>query len=124
MGMTYPSKTGWWITLLVLPVMVLMPGMGVFLLYMAIAQAAPLPALFPGLILSVVGGLTLWAFFSTSREITPTDLIVRFGPLPWIIPSEGVTQVGRKKGMSPEWASALARSRDRRVITYRHPTGQ
>jgi Bacterial PH domain len=124
MAMTYPSKKDWWITLLVLPVMVLMPGMGVFLLFMAIAQAAPLSALFPGLFLSVVGGLILWAYFSTSCEITPADLIVRFGPLRWTIALEGITQVERKKGMSTDWAWGVAWSLDRVVIKYRKRNGR
>jgi hypothetical protein len=118
--MTYPSKKDWWIT----PVVLLIPGVGVLLLYLAVTQAAPLPILLPGLILSVVGGLILWAYFSTSCEITPPNLIVRFGPLRWTIPLEGITQVERKKGMSSDWAWGVAWSLDRVVIKYRKRNGR
>ena len=80
--------------------------------------------LFPGLFLSVVGGLILWAYFSTSYEITPPNLLVRFGPLRWTIPLEGITQVERKKGMSPDWAWGAAWSLDRVVIKYRKRNGR
>jgi hypothetical protein len=122
--MTYPSKKDWWITLLVLPAFVLMAGVGVVLLYLGITQVAPLPILLPGLILSVVGGLTLWAYFSTFCEITPPDLLVRFGPLRWTIPLEGITQVERKQGMSPDWAWGVAWSQDRVVVKYRKRNGR
>jgi PH (Pleckstrin Homology) domain-containing protein len=122
--MTYPSKKDWWITLLVLPAFVLMPGVGVVLLYLAITQAAPLPILLPGLILSAVGGLILWAYFSTCCEITPSHLLVRFGPLRWTIPLEGITQVEQKKGMSPDWAWGVAWSLDRVVIKYHKRNGR
>jgi hypothetical protein len=120
MAMTYPSKKDWWIT----PVVLLMPVVGVFLLYLAITQAAPFLALLPGLILSAVGGLILWVYFSTSCDITPADLIVRFGPLQWTIPLEGITQVERKKGMSPDWAWGVAWSLDRVVVKYRKRNGR
>jgi hypothetical protein len=122
--MTYPSKKDWWIALLVLPVMVLLPGVGVVLLCLAAVQAAPLAALFPGLVLSAVGGFVLWCYFSTDCEITPSDLLVRFGPLRWTIPLEGITRVEPKRGLSPDWAWGAAWSLDRVVIHYRKRSGR
>jgi hypothetical protein len=118
--MTYPSKKDWWIT----PVVLLTPCVGGVLLYLAFTQAAPFPILLAGLMLSAVGGVILWAYFSTSCEITPADLLVRFGPLRWTIPLEGITQVERKKGMSPDWAWSVAWSLDRVVIKYRKRNGR
>ena len=94
--MTYPSKKDWWVV----------------------------PVLLAGLVLSAVGGLVLWAYCSTSYDITPPNIIVRFSPLRWTIPLEGITQVERKKGMSPDWAWGEAWSLDRVVIKYRKRNGR
>jgi hypothetical protein len=122
--MTYPSKKDWWITVVILPVIVLLPGVGVVLICLAVIQAAPVAALFPGLVLSAVGGFVLWSYFSTACEITPSDLLVRFGPLRWAIPLERITQVAPKRGLSPDWAWGTAWSLDRVVIHYRRRSGR
>ena len=122
--MKYPSKKDGWVAFLLLPILVLMPAGAVVLLYVAVSLPNGLPALVPALILLAVSGFTFWSFFSTSCEITSSDLIVRFGPLRWTIPLEGITQVLPKNGLSPDWAWGVAWSLDRVVIHYRKRNGR
>ncbi len=121
--MTYPSKKDKWIAFIILPIILVTCGGGVFLLCLAATQVLPFPILIPGLILLGVSGLTLWAYFTASCEITSADLIVRFGPLWWNIPLEGITKVLPKRGFSPDWAWGVAWSTDRVVICYRNRKG-
>lgn len=123
--MIYRSKKDWWIVLLVLPVIFGMSVSGIVLLSLAVIQAAPMLFLAHGLALTVIGVAILWAFFSTSCEITPTDLVVRFGPLRWRIPLEAIVDaVPTKRGMSHELVWGLAWSLDRVVIKYRRKSGR
>src|SRR5205085_992572 len=96
------------VALVVLPIRLLMLGGGCLLLCLVAIQLAPLSALIPGVLLTVTGGLILWAFFATSCEITTADLIVRFGPLRWRIPLGAIDQVAAKGGLAPDRAWGLA----------------
>jgi hypothetical protein len=118
-AMIYLSKKDLWIVLLVLPISLLLLGVGLFLLLLVVTQAAPWPAMIPGLILSGVGGLILWAMLSTSCEITSSDLIVRFGPVRFRIRLDAIAQVIPKTGYSAEATWGLAWSLDRVVIKLR-----
>jgi len=109
---------------MVLPISLVMVGFGILLLSLVMTQLAPLPALLPGLLVTIIGVLILWAFFSTSCEITPADLLVRFGPLRWRIPLDAIAQIVPKRGFSPDWAWGLAWSLDRLVIKYHRRNGR
>jgi hypothetical protein len=122
--MIYPSKKDLWISLLVIPVCLAMLGVGIFLLALALTRIAPPPTALPGLILMVVGVMTLWAYFSTSCEITLTELIVRLGPLRWRIPLEAIADVAPKSSLSPDRAWGLTWSLDRLIINYRKRSGR
>jgi len=91
--MIYPSKKDLWIVAVILPISLLPLGIGIFLLSLVVVQAAPLFALIPGLILTVVGWLFLWPMFSTTYEITSTDLSVHFGPLRLRFPLDAIADV-------------------------------
>jgi Bacterial PH domain len=122
--MIYPSKKDLWIIVLVLPVSLLQLGIGIFLISLVVAQAAPPFALIPALILSAVGGLLLWPVCSTYCEITSTDLVVHFGPLRVRIPLDAIAEVIPKTGYSAEAAWHLGWSLDRVVIKYRKRSGR
>jgi hypothetical protein len=78
--MVYPGKRDWWIaglfTLIAAPMLV---GGGT-LMGMALI-GGPTGMLFPGTVLTLVGGMLLWILFGTSYEITETSLIIRCGPI-------------------------------------------
>lgn len=122
--MTYRSKKDWWLVLLILPIMFGFAVGGIVLVSLAVIQAVPLPFMAEGLALTAIGVMILWAFFSTSCEITPSDLVVRFGPLRWRIPLEAIVDAVPKKWMSPELAWGLAWSLDRLIIKYRKRNGR
>jgi hypothetical protein len=122
--MIYPSKKDWWIAALFLPVCLVMPVVGIFLICSALTQVAPAPVALPGVVLLVVGFLTRWAFVSTSYEITSADLIVRHGPLRWQIPLEAITEIVPKKRLSTDRAWGVAWSLDRLIIRYRKRSGR
>jgi hypothetical protein len=122
--MTYRSKRDLGVALVAVPVRLAMVAAGIVLLSLVVLRMAPLLALLPGVLLTVLGGLMLWAFFSTSCEITPRDLFVRFGPLRWRIPLDAITAVVRKGGLYPDRAWGLAWSLDRLVIEYRRRNGR
>jgi hypothetical protein len=122
--MTYRSKKDWWLVLLILPIMSGMVVGGIVLVSLALIQAVPLPFVAEGLALTAIGAMVLWAFFTTSCEITPSDLMVRFGPLRWRIPLEAIVDAVPKKGISSELAWGLAWSLDRVVVKYRRRSGR
>ncbi len=122
--MIYRSKKDWWLVLLVLPIMFGIAVGGIVLVSLAVIQVVPLPFVVEGLAMTAIGVLILWAFFSTSCEITSSDLVVRFGPLRWQIPLGAIVDAVPKKGMSSELAWGLAWSLDRVVIKYRKKSGR
>jgi hypothetical protein len=122
--MIYPSKRDLGVALVALPVRLAMLGAGLVLLALALTRSASLAVLVPGLLLTALGTLFLWAFFSTSCEITPADLVVRFGPLRWRVPLAAIAEVIPRGGLWPDRAWGLAWSTDRLVIRYRRPGGR
>jgi hypothetical protein len=122
--MVYPSKKDWWLKLLIVPICVLLPVGGVFLLCVAVLEPGALPTLVPGLVMLAVGALLCWAFAATDCEINSSNLIVRFGPLRWQIPLERIADVVPKRGLSAELAWGLAWSMDRVLIKYRKRNGR
>jgi hypothetical protein len=122
--MIYSSKRDPWISALAIPVCLAMIGVGIFLVVLALTRIAPPPSTVPGLILLIAGLLGLWAYFSTSCEITLTDLIVRLGSLRWRIPLKAIADVAPKKTISPDRAWGLTWSLDRLIIKYRKRSGR
>lgn len=122
--MIYRSKKDWWMVLLILPVICVMFVFGILFLSLAVVQVVPPLFLAPGLVLLGISMMILWAFFEAFCEITPSDLMVRFGPLRWRIPLEAIVNAVPKKGMAPELVWGLAWSLDRVIITYRKRSGR
>lgn len=122
--MVYPSKKDWWLVLPVLPGAAAMLAGGIVLVSLAVVQAAPLEALFPGMVLLGVGLLILWTFSSTSYEVTDTTLVVRCGPFRKSLPLDAIAEITPKKGFSPECGWNFALSMDRLSIRYRKPNGR
>lgn len=122
--MTYPSKKDLWIVCLVFPVSLMLIGFGVFFLVLPLNQGAPWVAVLPGAAITVVGAILLWALFSTSFEITPTHLIVRFGPVRWRIRVEAIAETIDRTGIGSDSAIGFAWSLDRVVIRLRKRNGK
>jgi len=123
-AMIYPSKKDLWIVALILPIILLLLGIGIFLLSLVVVQAAPLFALIPALALMIFGWLFLWPMLSVTYEITPTDLIVHFGPLCFRLPLDAIADVIPKTDYAAEAAWHLGWSLDRVVIKYRKKSGK
>jgi hypothetical protein len=80
--MIYRSKKDWWSVLLVATpalvgaVVVLIIGTSID----PVPESARVPLAIAGVVIIAVQAILLW-FFSASYEITPEELIVRFGPI-------------------------------------------
>ena len=94
-------------------------GLGVSVLLLVIQPGLPpvLDILLPGVILpleAVLGAVIVGAFFSSSCEVTATELIVRFGPIRKRIPLDDLVEViPRRRLYFPEhgWNLALTHKR-------------
>lgn len=124
--MIYPSKKAWWAYALV-PVGFLQIGVGTVLLYVALQGGAPPPVvtISAGILSMAIGALVLWSFFGACSEITPSELIVRFGPLRFCIPLAEIVEVFPTRSLidlRPGWG--LAWSLDRIHIKRRKPNSR
>lgn len=122
--MIFPSKKDLWIVVLLLGINLMLLGIGIFLLSLVAIQAAPLPAVIPGLILLGVSGLMLWPMFSTYYQITAIDLVVHSGPVRVRIPLDAIAEVIPKTNYTAEAAWHLGWSLDRVLIKYRKRSGK
>jgi hypothetical protein len=108
--MVYPGKVDWWIAgLLGVIAAALLVGGGALVGVALVGSAWP--ALFPGGMLLLVGGLLVWILRGTSCEITETSLIIRCGPFRWTVPLAAIADVvpaGAWGGPIVEWNLALA----------------
>jgi len=87
--MIYRSKKAWLSTLLFATIALAGTIVGVVLIYASIVNHlnSPLPA--SGRVLLAIGGVVViatcaflfWSYLSVSYEITPEELVVRFGPI-------------------------------------------
>lgn len=122
--MIYPSKKDWWVALFLLAVSLMQFGIGGIILYELVVQAAPLPVLLTGLVPILVGGLLLWIFLSTGCDISPPDLVVRYGPFRFTIALDAITEVQARRKYSLELGWNFALSQDRLFIKYRKRNGR
>jgi hypothetical protein len=92
--MIYPSKTDWWLAVILALVGLGLSGAGVVALVMPWVQPG-MPALgaLVGLIPLGLGLLVLWQLLSTGYEITPDDLVMRSGPFQWRIRLDQIIEV-------------------------------
>jgi Bacterial PH domain len=86
--MIYRSRKSWLITLLLVTIALAGTIVGVVLIYHSIVNlTSPLPA--SGRVLLAIGGVVViamcaflwWSYVSVSYEVTPEELVVRFGPI-------------------------------------------
>jgi hypothetical protein len=73
-----------------------------------------LPALIPAAV-GLLVGMLLWACYRTSYEVTPSELVIRFGPVRTTLAVAGIIAVTPTRDPT----SALAPSLDRLRIDYR-----
>ena len=90
--MVHPGGRDWWIVgLLSVVSAALLVGGGTLVGFAAVAGLYP--ALVPGSVLLLVGGMLLWVIFGTSYAITESSLIARAGPFRWTIPLDAIEEV-------------------------------
>lgn len=109
--MLHPGKTDWWIGGLLAVVGAAQMVGGGTLIGVALVGGV-WPALIPGTILLLVGGLLLWVLRGTNYEITETSLVIRSGPLRWTVPLTAIEDVipiqNWWQGPVLEWGFSLA----------------
>jgi hypothetical protein len=96
---------------------------GAFLLQVVVGVALIANGLFPFALIPVAAGvlfgLLLWGTFQTSYEVTPSDLIIRFGPFRTTLPVGSIIAAVPTRDPT----SAPAPSLDRLRIDYRGAAG-
>jgi hypothetical protein len=112
--MVHRAKVDRWLAAVFGGVVVLEVVVGAALIRSGLLLHALIPA-----VVGVLVVLLLWACYRTSYEVTPSDVVIRFGPFRTTLPVAGVIAV------TPTWdpTSALAPSLDRLRIDYRRADG-
>jgi hypothetical protein len=76
------------------------------------------------LVPAALGVLLLWFYFSTSYEITASDMVVRLGPLRRRVALSAIEEVQPRSRFNLEAGQNFALSRDRLRIRYRKASGR
>jgi hypothetical protein len=129
--MIYPARKDWFPAAL-LPVLgVGLLGVAVAVPILLLAKAGPpnppwtaLPAALAFLVPGAMGVLLLWMYFSSSYEITPSELLVRLGPLRRRIALSAIEEVSPRTGFRLEAGQNYALSLDRLRVRYRRSSGR
>jgi hypothetical protein len=112
--MVHRAKVDWWVAVLF--------GGGL-LLQVAVGAALISSGLLPYSLISagagLLLGLLLWGSYRTSYEVTPSDLVIRFGPFRTTLAVGSISRVVPTR----EPTSAPAPSLDRLRIDYRGADG-
>jgi hypothetical protein len=107
--MVHAGKRDWWIAGLLTVIAAGQLAGGGTLVGIAVV-GGQWPALVPGALLLLVGGLLLWILFGTNYEIAETGLIIRSGPIRWTVALDAIEEVVPQKHWygGPEWGFSLA----------------
>jgi hypothetical protein len=128
--MIYRSKKSWLSALLVGAISLAPMNGGMVLIYVAIVNpmshlsvSGRAAVAFGGILAIVFGAILLWSYLSVSYEVTPEELVVRFGPIRprYRLSSiaEGIpTRVPRSPGLN------FVTSWDIVYIRFRGPSGR
>jgi hypothetical protein len=73
----------------------------------------------PAIALAAVAAMLVWSWVAAWSEITPTTLVIRFGPFRWTIPLESIAEVRSVSRFIVRPAWGLAWSLDRVYIKCR-----
>jgi hypothetical protein len=123
--MVYPAKRDWWVACLVVPLGLVLVGVGAFAAYQVATWAMPAA---PGLLVAVVpgggGGLLLWMFAGTSYAIGEADLVTYFGPFRFRVPLDAIEEVVSSTGFYFIIGVGLAWSLDALHVKYRKASGR
>jgi len=90
--MVHPGARDWWMAGLLSVVSAAFLVGGGTLVGVAVVSGQ-YPALIPGGVLLLVGGMLLWVIFGTQYEITESSLIARSGPFRWTVPLDAIEDV-------------------------------
>ncbi len=123
--MIFPPKRDWWVAILTRTASMLLIGASVgvpLLLLTNGADVIPLWPLFP--LEFAAGCLLLWMYHGTSYEITPTELVVRCGPLGKRIALAQISEAVPTKGLYVGAEMSFAWSLDRVRIRYHKKNGR
>jgi hypothetical protein len=122
--MNYPAKKDWWISLLLIVPGALLIADSVFLAALGVTHHFPALGFLPVGLVFLAGLLMLWFAFGTSYEITPTDLLIRFGPFRGRISLKSIEEARHSRRFVVGAGWGLALSMDRIYIRYRKSNGQ
>jgi hypothetical protein len=125
--MIYRSQKVWWSALLfVAPALAgLIVGVGLIAMpLMAPAlEPARVPLMIGGAVAIVAAAIPVWFYLSISYEITPEDLIVRFGPIRLRYRLSSIAEaIPTRVPLGPAWS--FATSWDMVYIRFRSPDGR
>jgi hypothetical protein len=123
--MVHLAKVDRWLVALFggLALLEVVAGVAVLVAGLVMEAIAPGLALGIGLALTAVGvlfGLALWGCYATRYQVTPSDVIIRFGPFRSTLPLGSLVEVFPTR--NPQ--SAPAPSLDRLQINYRSKGGE
>ena len=116
--MIYRPKRDLWVALIIILACLVELGMGISVLAHAILSHQP-ALLVPAALCGGVGLLLAWLWFGSSYELTETELVIRFGPLRFTLPLEGVIDVHATDRLKADFGWGLAWSLDRVRIRFR-----
>jgi hypothetical protein len=123
--MVHRAKVDWWLAALLGGLSLLEVTAGAVVLVAGLATGTPEPALALGIGLTLVAvgvllGLALWGCYRIRYEVTPSDIVVRFGPFRSTLPLASLVEVFPTHNP----LSAPAPSLDRLRIDYRRKNGK
>jgi hypothetical protein len=123
--MVHRAKVDWWLAALVGGAGLLVAAAGAAVLLFGIINGDPGPQAAIGIASILLGsgalvGLLLWGCYKTRYEVTPSELIVRFGPFSTNLPLGAIVEVFPTHNP----LSAPAPSLDRLRINYRRKNGR
>jgi hypothetical protein len=123
--MVHHAKVDWWLAALLggLALVEFVLGVAALVAVLTTGSRDPTTVLATAAVLIGIGvliGLALWGCYKTRYEVTPPDLIVRFGPFSSKVPLDAIVEVFPSRNPM----SAPAPSLDRLRINYRRKNGK
>jgi hypothetical protein len=119
----YPAKRARWCVALIGAIGILLIGFGVAMLAMPAPSGTRGVLLAAGVVLVALGALFLWALSTACYEITPSHLVVKFGPIRPRFALEDVAEaVPTKVPLGP--ALSFVTSWDMVYIRFRSASGR
>lgn len=102
--MIYRARKDLWVTYFIAVTAILMSGAGMVMSVLAVIERE-YALLIPASMLLVVAGMLLWAFTSTTYELSSGELNIKSGPLRWRLSLDDVEEVRLVESLgTPGWS--------------------